>query len=249
MSILTRNSSKASGKVTVSCSHCGKSIDRYPSQIKQNNFCSCVCMVEHNRQSGFYAPENHGGWKGGPVTVRCEACGKEIKIKRSEIKRGRGKFCSRDCHRAGRFVNKTCEVCGKQFELKRSHDVNGAGRYCSIACRSVGYARRGLLAGKNSPRYIDGKSKTPEYVRRYAHIRRTRKANNGGSYTLKEWEILCAKYGNRCLCCGRGDIVLTVDHVIPVIDGGSNDISNLQPLCKSCNSKKNRKHTDYRILQ
>ncbi|MBE9479815.1 MAG: HNH endonuclease [Chloroflexi bacterium] len=70
-------------------------------------------------------------------------------------------------------------------------------------------------------------------------------AENGGDYTLQEWEDLCAIYDNRCLCCGRGDLLLTVDHIIPLIDGGSNNISNIQPLCKSCNSSKHIKHTDY----
>ena len=37
---------------------------------------------------------------------------------------------------------------------------------------------------------------------------------------------------------------LTVDHVVPISKGGSNDISNIQPLCCNCNSKKNAKQID-----
>lgn len=53
------------------------------------------------------------------------------------------------------------------------------------------------------------------------------------------------KYGEICLACGATENI-TIDHVIPVSKGGRNDISNYQPLCKSCNSKKMDKATDYR---
>jgi 5-methylcytosine-specific restriction endonuclease McrA len=53
-------------------------------------------------------------------------------------------------------------------------------------------------------------------------------------------------YGGRCLCCGRNDVTLTVDHIVPLVMGGSNDISNIQPLCRSCNCSKQAKNIDYR---
>lgn len=52
-------------------------------------------------------------------------------------------------------------------------------------------------------------------------------------------------YGKKCLCCGSTKNI-TIDHVMPVFKGGIDHIDNLQPLCKSCNSKKNSKFKDYR---
>lgn len=80
-------------------------------------------------------------------------------------------------------------------------------------------------------------------------IQQNRKASlrgDGGKITKKQWEDLCNKYGNRCLCCGRDDLKLTIDHVVPVKLGGRNVIDNIQPLCGSCNSRKGAKHIDYR---
>lgn len=78
------------------------------------------------------------------------------------------------------------------------------------------------------------------------HRRRSRQKASGGSYTAAEWSALVNHYGNKCLCCGRDDLPLTVDHVIPIAKGGRSDINNLQPLCKACNSRKKDKTIDYR---
>jgi hypothetical protein len=56
------------------------------------------------------------------------------------------------------------------------------------------------------------------------------------SVTIKK-EVLSI---GRCALCGAGQR-LTVDHVFPVSKGGTNDRSNLQCLCFSCNLKKSNK--------
>lgn len=76
--------------------------------------------------------------------------------------------------------------------------------------------------------------------------RRARKNNTGGSYTGPEWKALVESYGGRCLCCGRTDVRLTVDHIVPISKGGSSDIGNIQCLCVQCNSSKGNKTIDYR---
>jgi 5-methylcytosine-specific restriction endonuclease McrA len=80
----------------------------------------------------------------------------------------------------------------------------------------------------------------------FVHERRARLRGAEGKYTVKEWNNLIEKYCNKCVCCGRTDVKLTVDHVKPLIAGGNNTIDNIQPLCKSCNSSKGAKHIDYR---
>jgi 5-methylcytosine-specific restriction endonuclease McrA len=87
----------------------------------------------------------------------------------------------------------------------------------------------------------------------YAHYtvrRRARLRSADGNYTTQEWIELCAKCDHRCLCCGRREpeIKLTVDHIIPISKGGSNSITNIQPLCGTCNNRKNNKIIDYRTI-
>ena len=82
----------------------------------------------------------------------------------------------------------------------------------------------------------------------YTNNRRAKKLKAEGSHAEEEWQELKAFYGNRCLRCGKQEpeIKLTRDHVIPLTQGGTDGIDNIQPLCARCNSKKNHKHIDYR---
>ena len=68
-------------------------------------------------------------------------------------------------------------------------------------------------------------------------IRKQRLMNNGGSHTKWEWNALRENYKNRCAECNKEGL-MTKDHIIPISKNGTDDIENLQPLCRSCNSKK-----------
>lgn len=68
---------------------------------------------------------------------------------------------------------------------------------------------------------------------------------NGGNHTQFEWERLQARFNWRCVKCQERK-PLTKDHIIPISRGGTNNISNIQPLCRECNSSKGKKIVDYR---
>ena len=56
--------------------------------------------------------------------------------------------------------------------------------------------------------------------------------------------------GGRCLYCGASfaDAPLTVDHVVPVVRGGSDDATNLATACEACNREKGVIHLDAYFL-
>jgi 5-methylcytosine-specific restriction endonuclease McrA len=88
----------------------------------------------------------------------------------------------------------------------------------------------------------------PEGNRQNQRNRRARKAGASGTHTYGEWVALKALYDYRCLCCGQQEPTITLvrDHVVPLSKGGTNDIGNIQPLCRTCNGRKYVKAIDYR---
>ena len=65
--------------------------------------------------------------------------------------------------------------------------------------------------------------------------------------TIDDWFLVCFFYVNTCLRCGQrmgNAFHLTVDHVNG--DSGDNRLSNFQPLCYQCNTKKGSKDRDFR---
>jgi hypothetical protein len=75
---------------------------------------------------------------------------------------------------------------------------------------------------------------------------RERDGSRGRPPSKREWLAYCYRLGDCCLRCGAYNVTLTRDHVEPLVHGGRNDLSNLQPLCESCNSDKADAATDYR---
>lgn len=84
---------------------------------------------------------------------------------------------------------------------------------------------------------IAWRKNNPDQVRYQSQVKRVRKLNAEGSYTLEQWQTLLSFFD----CCPKckKQKVLTVDHIIPLSKGGTNFLDNLQPLCGSCNSGKN----------
>jgi HNH endonuclease len=100
------------------------------------------------------------------------------------------------------------------------------------------YARIRNTRIKNAEKNIEEKGKNLEFS----------EISNLDSYSFvragKWWSVL-ARDKWKCLSCGRSardeGVSLEVDHIIPRSRGGSDDMINLQTLCKKCNIGKSNK--------
>lgn len=79
----------------------------------------------------------------------------------------------------------------------------------------------------------------------YEATRRARKAGCGGVVTRADWESLLGILGSACLRCGSNSRI-TQDHIVPLSKGGRHHPTNLQPLCRPCNERKQATTRDYR---
>ncbi len=82
----------------------------------------------------------------------------------------------------------------------------------------------------------------PDKIRVSGAKRRALKLNaTGPHHTAKQWVDKRNEYDQRCAYCFRKPKRLTLDHVVPLIRGGSNAIENCVPACRSCNCSKGPK--------
>lgn len=81
----------------------------------------------------------------------------------------------------------------------------------------------------------------------WINARKIKKNGNLGSHTLEQWNRLLDRYEGACPRCNIevGRHKLTRDHIIPVGQNGTDNINNIQALCKVCNSAKGTKTIKY----
>ena len=134
-------------------------------------------------------------------------------------------------------------------------DNTGGGKFgLSPSCRQCQSAYKKANRERARVRELTQKplwnKKHPDLRRAYSQAAsakmRAREAGLTEHFTTAQWLALCVHYGNKCLRCGATEIVLTVDHIVPIRHGGKNTIDNIQPLCKACNTSKSDGSTDYR---
>ncbi len=204
---------------------------------KKGQFLTGIIPWNKGKECPQLSGKNHPNWKGGwkNSLPNCIDCGKGL----------------------GCFRAKRCWGCYKDFNIGENHPMKKEPRKC-IDCdikliRGVRKEQKRCKnclhkwqVEENSGNWKGGISigeNQKEYNRLKCLNRRSLKIGAEGSHTTTEWLALKIKYKFMCLCCKQTEpeITLTEDHIVPLSKGGTNYITNIQPLCRSCNSRKNIK--------
>jgi 5-methylcytosine-specific restriction endonuclease McrA len=190
-----------------------------------------------------------------PVVINCKRCGKEIWVKPSQL--GKKSYCSRECMTEAYTklrAKRTCKMCGKEFEFPDRPSRQNA-MFCNRECMDKYYVgeRHRMYSEDSWDNNID---KRREYNRKYQEENKEKILHNAykgklkrrkqiePDHTFQEWIDLLKKHDNKCYYCGArmtkkpGLKQRTRDHIIPVTKGGKDEISNIVPACRSCNSQK-----------
>ncbi len=90
--------------------------------------------------------------------------------------------------------------------------------------------------------YQHGYQKTHRAERRgYSQRRNALKAGLPATLTEAQWQEILEEHGHGCAYCGRADLPLEQEHVMPVTRGGGYTAANIVPACQPCNRKKQTK--------
>lgn len=240
---------------------------------QQKKYCSLKCRTK-DYYSKYYI---HFEWR---VNRKCIICQKDfipsrinkkvcseycLKYKKNLWKRNKSskvrgvcncKWCKNEFKPKTMIQFFCCEKCATKQYMKdvmgvKQVDYRGTEHQC-IVCekRYKAYSPKQKYCSSKCRRKADYKKNWKRKVIA-VHIRKGRKVNGGGNFTLEEWEQLKKKTNYSCNKCGKpeSEVKLTIDHIVPISKWaewskinkpsyGLSDIENIQPLCEKCNNLK-----------
>jgi hypothetical protein len=211
--------------------HCLRGHERTPENVQKNGTCKlCHRLADTARRE-----------KKPSIPKACAKCGVEFTTAKP-----RQKYCSPQCKHRAKKANHRARIRAKKWYADLTHEE-------TFLIKVLVSRERRKRSEKRKAQSSGGRARSKAHSHKY----RARKHGNGGSWTGKQWLALKESYGNRCLGCGRTEVELLAmgrklvpDHVKPISLGGSNNLSNIQPLChgdgSSCNMLKSAQEIDYR---
>jgi 5-methylcytosine-specific restriction endonuclease McrA len=214
----------------MNCIFCHKSFN---SKSPKAKFCSSLCRTKNYQKLNYelvrlrdrvQSKENYHPIQ--PHLLKCKICGKSFFSKFVSAK-----WCSKSCEHNNYYARHKKERVAYNSLWNKTHIES---IHISNKKWHTSNPEKVKLLFKNWCK------NNPEKYKHHNALNSYRRRGALGSHTYTEWSELKIKYNFTCPHCGRKEpeIQLTRDHIIPIIKGGTNYISNIQPLCRSCNCSK-----------
>lgn len=107
------------------------------------------------------------------------------------------------------------------------------------------YREKSRKAKSSALASVDARRSNSEKTNAEIRALRMSEARAKGRHSKEEWDALVQFCEGKCVKCGASGH-LDRDHILPVYKGGSDHISNIQPLCAKCNASKGPDDADHR---
>jgi len=210
----------------LTCKFCNKEIQKYPYQIRKNNFCNRNCQLSYyiKIRSNIVNKCN----------VTCEFCGKNFHKKPSAI--NNKNFCNIECRKKYNIENNRivlyCYQCNKKFSVIKSR-INS--KFCSKKCMddyqkrfylytTCSYCNKSITVDKTTQKY----NKTGKFYCSNKCVSNNQKGYNNPKYKgivdissnlryfyeKNQRPIIFAKYKKKCIICNK--MAEQVHHLYPL---------------------------------
>lgn len=209
----------------MNCQMCGAEFKQH-ARGRRKLYCSRTCSAR-----SAYKPKLK-------VTKNCDACGKEFVTAKSDQH-----FCSKECR-----IKTNGQISNDKFKAKmREIYPDGIKRKDCAWCGEV--LEVPTEKGQATRSYHFPKCQLEAQRARY-RIKTVKRQNKMTMPRRIAADQVVLKYGNDCHICNHpidlslartSRMGLTVDHVIPLSKGGSDELDNLRPAHWICNNRKSDK--------
>lgn len=134
-------------------------------------------------------------------------------------------------------IEKDCVECGKIF-LAPVRELNrGNAKFCSRSCAAThGNKQNALYQKKFICRQCGVTFENTQSTSQYCSHRCKQRNANNKRYTKYNKVLTLLP----CEICGWNKASRDVHHIVPISDGGSNEVSNLISLCPNCHREADR---------
>jgi 5-methylcytosine-specific restriction endonuclease McrA len=203
-----------------------KNVDHPPKEDCERPCADCGTSVRFKRywsvtDNKYLRPTGH-----------CPTCRRQINLRADGTQAPRAVGTCPTCGGRKGYTAAQCVKCRDAERAKQVRDWPCQYEYCS-----------NTIASYRERRYCSPRCCSLENKRRH----RGRTARNRRVFRRDAALVLAFQHGYRCHICGElidvslgptDRMSLTIDHVVPVALGGTDDVDNLRPAHRVCNSIK-----------